>query len=103
MLSTTRREIFRALRNQLKISGWRKNGGPLEKSRKNRNRLAAAVVASVAFGSVAVKNSQTVFDEDLSTKPLGSVYQFQGLFMKMHYIYTYKVLDIFNFGIKLKL
>ena len=84
MLSTSRREIFRALRNQLKISGWRKNGGPLEKSRKNRNRLAAAVVASVAFGSVAVKNSQTVFDEDLSTKPLGSVYQFQGLFIKMH-------------------
>merc|ERR1712241_648826 len=77
MLSTTRREIFRALRNQLRISGLKKNGGPLEKSRKNRNRLAAAVAASVAFGSVAVKNSQTVFDEDSSTNPLGSVYQFQ--------------------------
>merc|ERR1712241_474589 len=76
MLSTSRREIFRAFRNQLRISGWKKNGGPLEKSRKNRNRLAAAV-AAVAFGSVAAKNSQTVFDEDLSTNPLGSVYQFQ--------------------------
>ena len=76
--------MFRALRNQLKIS-WKKNG-PInsEKSRRNRNRFAAVVAtataaASVAVGSVAVKNSQRVFDEDLTSKPLGSVYNFQGL------------------------
>ena len=81
MLSSARREMFRALRNQLKIS-WKKNG-PInaEKSRRNRNRFAAVIAtaaASVAVGSVAVKNSQRVFDEDLSSKPLGSVYNFQG-------------------------
>lgn len=80
MLSSPRREMFRALRNQLKIS-WKKNG-PInsEKSRRNRNRFAAVVAtaaASVAVGSVAVKNSQRVFDEDLTSKPLGSVYNFQ--------------------------
>ena len=81
MLSSARREMFRALRNQLKIS-WKKNG-PInsEKSRRNRNRFAAVVAtaaASIAVGSVAVKNSERVLDEDLRSKPLGSVYNFQG-------------------------
>ena len=80
MLSSTRREVFRALKNQLKLS-WKKNGA-INPEKSKRNRYAAMVAtaaASVAFGSVAVKNSQTVFDGDLTTKPLGTVYKFQGL------------------------
>ena len=73
--------MFRALRNHLKTS-WRKNGPVTsEKTRRTRNRFAAVVAtaaASVAIGSVAVRNSQRVFDEDLSSKPLGTVYKFQG-------------------------
>ena len=73
--------MFRALRNHLKTT-WKKNG-PVssEKTRKNRNRFAAVVAtaaASVAIGSVAVRNSERVFDENLSSKPLGTVYKFQG-------------------------
>jgi len=82
MLSSSRREMFRALRNHLKTS-WRKNGPVTsEKTRRTRNRFAAVVAtaaASVAIGSVAVRNSQRVFDEDLSSKPLGTVYKFQEL------------------------
>ena len=76
MLNSSRRELFRALRNQLKLS-WRKHPGSENKSRIVRNRLAAASAATIFGSAFMLKNSQGIIDEEYPNKPLGSVYKFQ--------------------------
>jgi len=76
MLNSSRREIFRALRNQIKAS-WKKYPTSDTKNRVLRKRLAAASAATILGSAFVLKGSQAVIDENFPNKPLGPVYKFQ--------------------------
>ena len=70
----SRREIFRALRNHIKLNWHRKY--PL-KEKPNRRGIAVVSVAALGSAALAINSSHTqVIDED-STQALGAIYKFQ--------------------------
>ena len=70
----SRREVFRALKNHIKLNWHRKY--PL-KEKTNKRGIAVASVAALGSAALAINSSHTqVIDED-SNKALGAIYKFQ--------------------------